>query len=339
MERRLPIYLLLDCSESMAGPAIDALNTGVHLLLEELMKNPLALETAYLSIITFSREARQIIPLTDILNFETAPLSIRPGTALGAALTLLLQDIQKSVRKTTETTKGDYKPLVFILTDGEPTDVWEDAVVTLRSAHGPGIANIYAIGCGPDVDIECLHRITDVVITMKDATPEAFRKLFLWLSASVQNTSKRLNEYSLDKKISMPPLPDEFLELVQNFSAVRKDRKPRHVFLHALCSSTRKPYLMRFALIRGDERYRAEASYPVEHMDKGDAAMLPPIHSSLLLNCPPCPYCKHRSAGMCRCGVLFCDDGSEEGERTCPGCGMMLTGMREGSFDVHQTEG
>jgi len=339
MERRLPIYLLLDCSESMAGPAIDALNRGVRLLLDELMKNPLALETAYISIITFSRVARQIVPLTDILNFEPVPLTIRPGTALGAALNLLLEDMQKSVRKTTETVKGDYKPLVFILTDGEPTDAWEDAAVRLRSAHGPGIANIYAIGCGPDVDIECLHRITDIVISMKEATPEAFRKLFLWLSASVQSASRRLSEYSLEKKPAMPPLPEEFLELVQSFSAARKDRKPRHVFLHALCSRTRRPYLMRFTLIQEDGRYIAESSHPVDEMEKGDADMLPPIHSSQLLNCPPCPYCEHRSAGMCRCGVLFCDDGRDEGPRACPGCGTLLMGMREGSFDVRQTEG
>src|ERR1044072_8042327 len=120
--RRLPVYLLLDCSESMAGPAIEAVVRGVETLVRELRSNPQAVETAHLSVITFSREARQDVPLTELMSFQPPKLRVRPGTALGSALWLLKERLEREVVKNTADIKGDYKPLVFLLTDGQPTD-------------------------------------------------------------------------------------------------------------------------------------------------------------------------------------------------------------------------
>src|SRR5438128_2489201 len=119
--RRLPVYLMLDCSESMAGPAIDAVQKGVEALVNQLRGDPLALETAYLSVITFAREAKQVVPLTELIQFNAPALSVRTGTSLGAALKLLVNCLKKDIVRTTATSKGDYKPLVFLLTDGQPT--------------------------------------------------------------------------------------------------------------------------------------------------------------------------------------------------------------------------
>jgi uncharacterized protein YegL len=56
--RRLPIYILLDTSGSMRGEPIEAVKTGLRALLSSLSRDPYALETVYLSIITFDREAK-----------------------------------------------------------------------------------------------------------------------------------------------------------------------------------------------------------------------------------------------------------------------------------------
>src|SRR5438067_10615766 len=84
--RRLPVYLLLDCSESMAGPAIDAVQRGVETLIQELRSNPQALENAYISVITFAKKAQVAVPLTELISFQTPKLSVRTGTSLGEAL-------------------------------------------------------------------------------------------------------------------------------------------------------------------------------------------------------------------------------------------------------------
>ena len=63
--RRLPVYLLLDTSGSMHGEPIEAVKNGVQTLLTTLKQDPYALETAYVSVITFDSSARQAVPLTD----------------------------------------------------------------------------------------------------------------------------------------------------------------------------------------------------------------------------------------------------------------------------------
>src|SRR5207244_4464848 len=97
-DRRLPFYLLLDCSESMVGEPLEAVEQGLKLLTTELMSDPMALETAWLSVIGFSRTAIQIVPLTELLKFTPPTLSVGPGTSLGAALDLLTNRLTSEVR-------------------------------------------------------------------------------------------------------------------------------------------------------------------------------------------------------------------------------------------------
>jgi uncharacterized protein YegL len=334
--RRLPVYLLLDCSESMAGPAIEAVERGVQTLVSELRGNPLALESAYLSVITFARKAQQLVPLTELIQFTAPKLSVRTGTSLGAALKLLLDCFKREIVKTTSTTKGDYKPLVFLLTDGQPTDDYEPAVRALRAANNPKIANIYAIGCGPDVDTDMLREITDIVLMLQDTNPETFKKFFVWLSASVQTASTKLGDGN--KPVEMPALPPD-IEVAPARSSFQDDPEPRQVFLHARCQKTRNPYLMRFAKRAYDNRYEAIAAHPLEAIEEGDGDLLPPINTGMLDGCPQCPHCGNDVAGVCPCGVLFCTSARQRGPVVCPGCRSELTAGPGGNIDIRRSMG
>jgi uncharacterized protein with von Willebrand factor type A (vWA) domain len=64
--RRLPVYLLLDTSGSMTGEPIEAVKNGVQVMISSLRQNPQAIETAFISIITFDSVAKQVVPLTDL---------------------------------------------------------------------------------------------------------------------------------------------------------------------------------------------------------------------------------------------------------------------------------
>ena len=338
MSRRLPVYLVLDCSESMAGPAIEEVSRGVETLVSTLRANPLALETAYLSVITFSHYAKQVIPLTDVVNFQPPRLKVRTGTALGAALTLLQACMKREIVQTSSTVKGDYKTLVFLLTDGQPTDDWEGPADALRAANRPRIANIYAIGCGPDVDHGVLRRVTDIVLNMPDLSPDALRKAFVWLSASVQSASVRFQEGGGLTPIEMPRLP-EGLEVAASCMQERHETEPRQVFLHARCSRTRQPYLMRFARRYRGGQYEAITAHPLEEFEEGDADLLPPINSAMLDGCPSCPYCENPVAAVCPCGGIFCSGPNQTGLVTCPTCGAQLTDTGPGSFDIQRSAG
>ncbi|XEI31269.1 hypothetical protein NMD14_10635 [Aeromonas veronii] len=87
--RRLPIYIVLDISDAMRGEPIEATNNGLLLLETTLKQDPYALETAYISVITFGSSANQIIPLTEVGYFKAPNIQAGGLTSLGGALTLL----------------------------------------------------------------------------------------------------------------------------------------------------------------------------------------------------------------------------------------------------------
>lgn len=209
--RRLPVYLLLDCSGSMSGEPIEAVKQGMKMLVSELRNTPQALETAYLSVITFDSDARQVAPLTELLDFEEPEIDAGGLTSLGAALNVLMESVDREVRKTTETQKGDWKPLVFILTDGMVTDedTFEQAVKDIRNMKA---ANIIACGAGSGVDTDELKKITDTVIYLNSTAPSDLAAFFQWLSASVSGASQSLD--------SNPGAPIELAKPPANFVIV-----------------------------------------------------------------------------------------------------------------------
>lgn len=345
MNRRLPVYLLIDCSESMIGGGIEAVRAGISAMLSKLRVDPHALDTVHLSVITFDAEARVAVPMTPLLDFQEPHLSIRPGTALGAALTLLANRIQTEVRKTSHDTKGDYRPLVLLLTDGQPGDDWRAPLSRIGAQVRPRPANIYAIGCGTDVDYSVLQSITDVVLRMEDMGPESFGKLFIWLTASVSSASQGVGETN-DGKIKLEKLPDN-VEAVTGKASPLEDGPARQAFLRARCSTKRFPYLMRYRFDSMVGCYQPVKAHRLSEEDAQAASKghLPDIPSQLLNGAPACPWCENPGAGSCgNCGTIFCSSPyAMTAETKCPGCGNMLKRNPHGDsgagFNVRQSGG
>lgn len=344
MNRRLPVYLLIDCSESMIGGGIEAVRAGVTAMLTKLRSDPHALDTVHLSVITFDAEARVAVPMTPLLDFQEPQLVIKPGTSLGSALKLLADRIQNEVHKTSHDSKGDYRPLVLLLTDGQPSDDWKAPLSRIGSQVKPRPANIYAIGCGTDVDYSVLQSITDVVLRMDDMGPDSFGKLFVWLTASVSSASQGVGETN-DGKIKLEKLPDN-IEAVTGKAAPLEDGPPRQVFLRARCATKRFPYLMRYRFDSMFGCYQPVKAHRLSEDEAKSAAQgkLPDIPSQLLNGAPACPWCERPGAGSCgTCGTIFCSDPNDMTETKCPGCGNMLKrgprGDAGAGFNVRQSGG
>jgi uncharacterized protein YegL len=201
--RRLPVYLILDCSGSMAGEPIAALEMGLRALLNDLHNDPQALETVWLGIIAVSSTAELLVPLTEVAAFSQPELTAQGTTALGEALDLLAERIRAEVRTTRPDRKGDWKPLVFILTDGEPTDDWERSAENFRLA---GLATVVACGAGPEVNDETLRRLGDKVVHLKDTQPGTLGSFMKWVSASVTTASQSRGARAGD---GLPPVPSD----------------------------------------------------------------------------------------------------------------------------------
>lgn len=206
--RRLPVYLLLDCSGSMYGEPIEAVKNGVQVLVSTLRQDPYALETAYLSIITFDSSARQVSPLTELSAFQQPNIQASGCTALGEALALLAQRADQEVVKTTAEQKGDWKPLVFIMTDGEPTDDLNKGLAEFKKRKW-GMVVACAAGAGANTDT--LKKITECVVSLDTADSATIKAFFKWVSASVSSGSMKVEETGAEATTlsELPPPPPE----------------------------------------------------------------------------------------------------------------------------------
>jgi uncharacterized protein YegL len=205
--RRLPVYLLLDTSGSMSGEPIEAVKNGVQIMISKLRLNPQAQETAFISVITFDSSAKQVVPLTDLASFQMIEIKASGTTALGDALNLLCQCIDREVIKNTPETKGDWKPLVFILTDGVPTDSWQNGLAEFKKRK---TAFTVACAAGTGADTGSLKQITENVLRI-DTDMDSIEKFFAWVTASIVTSSTKVEDAGkeVSKMNELPPPPSE----------------------------------------------------------------------------------------------------------------------------------
>lgn len=204
--RRLPVYLLLDCSGSMQGDPIVAVNEGLGMIYSLLINDAHALETVYISVITFSNrvDQYQLVPLE---FFQPPQLRADGETRMGAALDFLVQSIEQDLIQNLpqQNQHGDFCPLVFLLTDGIPTDNYRDALYRLKALSGSRKPSVVALGCGPHVNTTLLHEITSNVFLMHSVAPETIKAFFRWISSSISQTSRALGNNEYAPTVLAPP--------------------------------------------------------------------------------------------------------------------------------------
>lgn len=205
--RRLPVYLLIDISGSMKGEPIQSVNVGLQAMMTSLRQDPYALDSVHLSIITFGKEAEIILELTELSQVQLPEIVVPSGapTFLGEALNLLLKRVESEVVLSTDDTKGDWMPLLFVMTDGKPSDlqVFEEACPKVKNANFGSV-----IGCaaGPRAKEEYLETFCSTVVKLETTDANAFEQFFQWVSASVSVGNASIGA---SNDIILPPPPTE----------------------------------------------------------------------------------------------------------------------------------
>jgi uncharacterized protein YegL len=191
MARRAPIYLVIDCSGSMTGEPIEAVNNGLQSVVSALRADPESLEKAHLCIITFSDKAEKLIPLTPITSIQIPKLTAEHTTAMGDAIRVLNESLKNDIVSNDKegNIKGDYKAFVLLLTDGHPTD--EKNLEKQLGLLERGKIKFFIGAAVPGANKQVLETVTgsaENVIELSTSNQDTFKRFFEWVSQSISSS-------------------------------------------------------------------------------------------------------------------------------------------------------
>ncbi len=184
-ERRCPCLLLLDRSTSMTGLPIRELNAGLVQLKEELLADPMAAKRIELAVLSFG-PVKLHGELTTPDQFVPPLLVAGGGTPMGEAIEEGIRIVAE--RKAIYKNNGIqyYRPWIFLITDGEPTDTWTRAASLVREGETNESFQFFAVGVG-GANMGTLAKISPRDPLKLQGL--RFRELFLWLSSSMRAVS------------------------------------------------------------------------------------------------------------------------------------------------------
>jgi uncharacterized protein YegL len=176
-------------------------------MLSALRQDPYALESVFLSVITFDIEAKEYLPLTPLEAVSLPDIEVPQSgaTFLGAALELLVANVKKEIKTSTADSKGDWRPLLFLMTDGSPSDLqaFEQALPKVKALN---FGTIIACAAGPKAKEDSLKRLTETVVMLDTMDSSTFSSFFKWVSASVAAGSCSAG---VSGDVPLPPPPPE----------------------------------------------------------------------------------------------------------------------------------
>ena len=185
-EPRCACVLLLDVSGSMSGRPITALNEGLSAFAADLAGDALASQRVEVAVVTFGGEVTVVQDFVTASVFEPRKLQSTGGTPMGAAIEQAISMVEQRKERYRENGIVYYRPWVFMITDGEPTDRWEDAAAKVRDAEQANGLAFFAVGVdGANFDV--LSKIA--VRPPLKLQGLQFVELFVWLSRSQRAVS------------------------------------------------------------------------------------------------------------------------------------------------------
>jgi uncharacterized protein YegL len=191
----------------MKGEPIESVNNGLESMLAFLRKDPFALESVYLSIITFDREVKMVLPLTELESVQLPKITTPDSgpTHLGEALEVLCQTVDREIITNTPEHKGDWMPLLFIMTDGSASDIqkFKQQVPEVKRRN---FGNIIGCSAGPKAKDADLKELTTNVVHLDTTDSATFRQFFKWVSNTVSIGNRSMGA---GDGISLPPPPPE----------------------------------------------------------------------------------------------------------------------------------
>jgi uncharacterized protein YegL len=202
-EPRCPCILLLDTSKSMTGQPINALNLGLQVFRDELMKDTLARQRVEVAIVTFGGAVQVIQTFVTVDNFAPPTLEAQGQTPMGTGILTALDLLD--ARKQQYRTNGVayYRPWVFMITDGTPKgealEVTREAVQRVKAEEAAKKVVFFTVGV-EGANFKLLSKIS--VRQPLKLKGLRFVDMFVWLSKSTE----RIAHSREGEQVALPPV-------------------------------------------------------------------------------------------------------------------------------------
>ena len=189
-EPRCPCVLVVDVSSSMYGNKMNQLNSGIATFAQELKADQLASLRTEVAIVTFGSHAEMAQDFVTADQFSPPTLVANGITMMSQGVNLALNKIEERKQMYRDNGIDYYRPWLFLLTDGAPTE--EEEVVNamaerLKSADGDKRVAAFSVGVqGADMDL--LTQISPRRPLMLKGLE--FSSMFVWLSQSMSRVSR-----------------------------------------------------------------------------------------------------------------------------------------------------
>lgn len=185
-EPRCPCVLLLDVSYSMSGAPITALNEAMRAFQEELVTDSLAAKRVEIATVTFGPVAT-LHDFVGAAGWQAPSLKPQGDTPMGAAIEQAITLVEDRKAEYRANGVKYYRPWIFLITDGSPTDSWQNAANLVKQGEDSKAFAFFAVAV-PGADTHVLDEIAPRGALKLDGL--RFRELFMWLSSSLQSVSQ-----------------------------------------------------------------------------------------------------------------------------------------------------
>ena len=197
-EPRCPVVLLLDTSYSMQGNPIDQLNGGLRAFSEALQADRLASLRVEVAIVTFGGRVQAVdvrsgtlepVPFdaqqcfVTVDSFHPPVLTVDGNTPMGEAVRQGLNLLQQRKEIYKENSLDYFRPWMFLVTDGYPTDDWQSATQQVKEEESRKGVIFFGVGV-EGADMQVLAHFSSERPPLK-LRGLAFQELFKWLSKSL----------------------------------------------------------------------------------------------------------------------------------------------------------